>query len=61
MNIIYVKKCYHKRIQIFVSVSKSPKELHSKEMHSQNNDVNNEIEVPKDIYLQKKYNKLLMN
>ena len=30
-------------------------------MHSQNNDVDNEIEVPKDIYLQKKYNKLLMN
>ena len=33
------------------SVSESPKKLHSKEFHSQNNDANNEIEVPKERYI----------
>ena len=33
------------------SVSKSSKELHSKELHLQNNDANNEIVVPKERYI----------
>ena len=42
------------------SVSKSPKELHSKELHSQNDEARNEIEIPKERYLSPD-NKLLMN
>ena len=41
---------------------KSTMELHSIELHSKNDDANNEIEAPKkDTYHQKKDNKLLMN
>ena len=41
------------------SISKSPKDLHSKELHSQNE---NEIGITKERYIsQKKYRKLLMN
>ena len=41
---------------------KSPTELHSMELHSKNDDANNEIEAPKkETYHQKKDNKLLMN
>ena len=41
---------------------KSTMELHSIELHSKNDDANNEIEAPKkDTYHPKKDNKLLMN
>ena len=42
------------------SISKSLKELHSKELHSQNDEARNEIEIPKERYPSPD-NKLLMN
>ena len=44
---------------IITGISKSPKELHSKQLYSKADE--NETEIPKDIHLQKKDKKLLMN
>ena len=49
----------NKIVDKVTSISKSPKDLHSKELHSQNE---NEIGITKERYIsQKKYRKLLMN